>query len=955
MRQFQPFLKELKEFLSPLSRLSYRHLAYFATALTGFASLCAQVVWQKYLTVLVGSETRSISLVVAVFLTGLAVGYYVFGKITEKEWTRHKLLKIYGYVELATAVYIFTFPLYFGLLKTLSFNSPAHLLSDLLISLLALFLPTFLMGASIPVLTATLPKESKEVNSSHVQIYGWNTFGAFLGVLVSGFYLLPGFGLPISLIIAGALNITAALIFIGNPQEGPVHREKALLSFPSQIPNWFYMVSAFITGAVVISFEVLLIRLLNLSLGAGVYNFPMILSLFVGGLALGSLSINKNKISASFFIRQILITIVLLGFVFLTSPYWGIWLSHIRVSLLSLPSNYFVFKGVIYIFLFLFLFPAVFFMGRLLPLTYVLLKKNDKNYGVLCGYLYFLNTFGTVFGTLVIGYLAFYIFNLDDLFKINIVLLVILSLGAAFYEKKILSLTFSLLFGLGLYLLPQWDRTNHHLGYFRERAPGPDHFQKLFHIPKGYKKGEVIFFTDGADVSATLIGFNKKESGLELKSLLPSGKYTSVGFVVNGKGIGNASGDFSTFFLLPALGYLYAPEKEEGLSSAVIGLGTGISAGVMGYLEKSRDVTVLEIAPEVIESVRQAPSFNFEVLNNPKVEVLAQDGFKYFTKTRKKFDVILSQPSNPWVVGVENVFSYEFYQLAKDSLSENGILVQWAQLYSIDDVTLKIMFHTLKKVFPHAKLYKVGYLDIAIIASQKPLKKKLLKERFFESNLEPYFKAIGLYEPEDISLIEIFSEDMFSKIASSASLSGVHTLEFPKLAYRGDKTFFTGKSVEPENLAPEYVFESQKITEQKIKAFRKYNSLSKKDIEKRCLKGTSFLCNMLTKNILYKKAFENKKLSPSSRAKNYLLLRRRGLTKHDNLFLESLKSELLEKSKTPWPENKVIDLYFNQILSQKQYEKTLEDFALFQEKGLVKNYSTSTFKKYIDLIRKKNR
>ena len=105
-------------------RLSYRHLAYFATVLTGFASLCAQVSWQKYLTILVGSETLSINLVVAVFLAGLAAGYYVFGRLTEKKWTRWRLLKLYGYMELATAIYISVFYLYFELLKSLSFNSP---------------------------------------------------------------------------------------------------------------------------------------------------------------------------------------------------------------------------------------------------------------------------------------------------------------------------------------------------------------------------------------------------------------------------------------------------------------------------------------------------------------------------------------------------------------------------------------------------------------------------------------------------------------------------------------------------------------------------------------------------------------------------------------------------------------------------------------------------------------
>ena len=519
MKQLQPFLTDLKEFQFPLSGLSYKHFAYLATALTGFASLCAQVAWQKYLAILAGSETRSINLVVAIFLLGLAAGYYVFGKITERKWTRYKLLKLYAYVELATAVYIFSFPLYFNLLKNLSFNSPAHLFSDIFISFLALFPPTFLMGASIPALTATLPEESKDINSAHVQIYGWNTFGAFGGVLISGFYFLPAFGLPLTLVIAGALNLIAALIFMGNRQEGQVHRQKDFPSFPSQTPNWFYMVCAFFTGAVVISFEVLFVRLLNISLGAGVYNFPMILSLFVGGLAWGSLSIKSHKISVHFFIKQILITVLFLGLLFLASPYWSIWLNHIRVSLFSIPSNYFVFKTAIYLFLFLFLFPAVFFMGRLLPLTYVLLKKNNQNYGGLCGFLYFLNTLGTVVGTLVIGYLAFYIFDLDDLFKINLLVLILLSLAAAAYEKKTLSLSLSIFLAIGLYFLPKWDRTGHHLGYFRTRSPSSYHFKKLFFLPQKNKNAEAIFLqTD--PMSQPLCSATKSKLSLRKAKLL---------------------------------------------------------------------------------------------------------------------------------------------------------------------------------------------------------------------------------------------------------------------------------------------------------------------------------------------------------------------------------------------------------------------------------------------------
>ena len=956
-------LSFFKAFAFPFPKFSYRQWAYLATVITGFASLCAQVAWQKYLTVLVGSEIRSISLVVAIFLLGLAVGYYVFGKITEKGWARRRLLKVYGYVELATAVYISVFYLYFEFLKILSFNSPAYFLSDIFISVLALFLPTFLMGASLPVLTAVLPAKSEEVNAAHVKIYGWNTLGAFLGVLVSGFYLLPAFGLAVTLTVAGAVNFIAGLIFMGNKLEGNVHRRTHFPSFPSRLPNWFYVVFAFLAGAIVISFEVLFVRLLNLSLGAGVYNFPIVLSLFVGGLALGSLSIKAQKISTSFFIRQILITAVFLALLFITSPYWGVWINHGRVSLLSIPSNYFVFKIFVYLFVGLALLPAVFFMGRLLPLAYALLKKNQDNYGAICGYLYFFNTLGTVFGTIVIGYLAFYIFDLEDIFKINLALLILLSLTASFYEKKGWPVVFSALLVVCFFFLPPWDRSGHHLGYFRIRSLRPDYFKKLFSLPKVSPSANLLFFDDGPDVSVSLLGY-KGDNSPRLKKLLPvkkferaknsppevaknlppSERYSAISFVVNGKAIGNSLGDFSTMFLAGSLAYLHAPERAGGLSSAVIGLGTGISAGVLARLDESREMTVLEIAPEVVDNVRRAPSFSFNLMSNPKAKIIKKDGFKYFTRAKKKFDLIVSTPSNPWVVGVENVFSYEFYKIAKKSMAKDGVLTQWAQLYSIDFKTLKIMFHTIKKVFPYARLYRVGARDIAIVASSAPLKRRFSEKRFFDPVLIPYHKALGFHQPEDLILAQIFSESLFSKISKSNKF-GTHTLTAPKLAYRGDKTFFSGQLIEPENLAPGYLFDSPLIIDQKIRAFKKYVPLSAEKIKERCEKLISFFCGYLAQARFNQKAFEQKDKSPVQLLNNYIYLRRRGLIKHQDGFLSDLKKELLEKKIKSRP---ALWIYLNQLLSRGQYETAQKEWLLFKKKELLTKESFDEGIKHID-------
>ena len=1032
-------------------KLSYRSLVFVATALTGFASLCAQTAWWKYLSVLVGSEIRSISLVTAVFLSGLAAGYYSFGRfLAGKQQSRRRLMKFYGWLEILTALYISSFHLYFGFLKALSFHSPPWLLADLLISVLALFAPTFLMGASLPVLTAVLPENSRELNRLHIRLYGYNTLGAFSGVLAAGFFFLPALGLDLTMILAGALNFAAGLVFVGNRLTGDVRKAARPPPCPSKAPDGFWTATAFVSGAVVIFLEILFVRLLNISAGAGVYNFPIILSLFVGGLASGSLSVNPLKISGAFFIRQILIAATWLAALFAVSPYWSIWIAHIRVSLFSLPSNYYVFKIILYLFLFAMIFPAVFFAGRLLPLAYALLKKTEGDGGARCGRLYFLNTLGTVAGAIGGGYLAFYILNLDDLFKTALWILAGTALIAAVcWEKKHVIL--SCLLCIGLFFLPEWDRTGHYLGYFRVRQPsGPLFFnKKLFHLPN-FHKGEILYFNDGPNSSVALIGHKTEGTSDWARKLVPAGDYDSIAFVVNGKAIGRTlGGDFSTMFLLPSLGRMFAPERAEGLSSAVIGLGTGISAGVMGSLKDSREVTVLEIAPEVIDMVRRSPGFNFGVMSNSKVKILPQDGFKYFTRTRKKFDLILSEPSNPWIAGVENVFSLEFYELAKASLAEDGVLVQWAQLYSIDAESLRIMFRTIKAVFPHARLYQVGLADIVIAASPKPL--NFQRERFFDPVLKPYFEAIGFQEPEDLSLVLTLPEDALTEAAfrglpvtlpetagrktearpatndiladsgaggpvpaadlpaeafssenlieregpvkdwaaemfstgagarpatdgdatnpnpalqrrrglrqgqrtpAAAPFYGlIHTLTAPKLAYRGDKTFFTGAGVKPEDLKPEYLTDPAPILQEKARALIKWRALKPEEILGKCAPEISFLCGRMNVFARNDKNYSDKTKSPSARFESYLYLRKRGFIDTDLAYLEELKKEMTEKKlKNP----RFLFAYISHLAGKKLYREAEEGLSLFEEAGLLTNKEAAeSLRRLIDAIRKK--
>ena len=922
------------------SLFSYKNLVYGATALTGFSALCGQVVWQKYLAILVGSEARSMSLVIAVFLLGLASGYYFFGKLTEKrEWPRFRLLKIYGYIEWATAVYLFSFHLYYQNLEWLSFNSPAVLIMDILIAFLALFFPTFLMGASIPLLTATVPDRPEEINFIHSRIYGWNTLGAFLGTLLAGFYLVPSFGFPLTLIIAGAVNFLAALVFVGNPLEGMTRKTEDIPSVPSRLSNRFYMIFVFLTGAVVISLEILFVRLLNVSAGAGVYNFPLVLSLFVGGLGLGSLFL-PEKVSPGYFIRQIFLSAVFLAAACFTGPYWSVWFSHIRVALTTISFNWYVFKVETWLFLFLFIFPLAFFMGRLLPLSYSFLKKGRGDYGVLCGWLYFFNTLGTVFGAVVIGYLAFYFLDLDNLFKINLAVLIILFGIVAFWEKRRFVGGFAVICLVGLVFMPPWDRTGHIIGYFRRRTMDSWHFQKVFHLPKT-TKAIAAFFDDGPNTTVSILTYPSEtevERIRKVQGVVPE-IVNSYSVIVNGKSDGHSINDFSTVALLSSLGYLFLPEKPA-LSSAVVGLGTGISAGILGKLEDMKEVVVLEISPAVISGLESIP-FNFDFKSNPKVRIVERDAFRYFSGTGKKFDFIVSEPSNPWVTGVENLFAREFYRLVKQKLNEGGVLAQWLHNYSMDQNTFQMICHTIKQEFKYVEVYLIGHRDVVILAGKSPFHYgETVNKRFSNSVLFPLHVSFGLFDPGDLNLIRILDADRFAK--AHFQEAGFHSLTVPRLTYQADKAFFLGTSIEESDIFSGPIPPSSEVETARIQRFKKYLT-TREEVKNRCFSesGFSYFCSYISRKFDRYDIYKDQEESLSMRFASYGRLRNLGLIDYDKPLMEEVREWIIREKIS---EISFLLTYVHQFVAFRGYEGILADISDFQLDASVKEKLTGYIK-----------
>lgn len=950
-------------FKSSVFRPSYRLVAYGATFLTGFCALSAQVIWSRYMMILTGSEARSINLVIAVFLLGLAGGYYVFGLLSAKNFSRRSLLKYYGYVELLTGLYMGGFPLYFGFLKNLSFRSPPLFIVDLQISFLALLLPTFLMGASIPLLTSVLPKNSKEIPTVHAKIYGWNSLGASLGALLSGFYLIPVFGLRQSLLAVAAINFLSAFFFIGNRLRGPIHKEQEPVSIPSPFPTFFWMVFVFFTGALIISFEVMFIRVLNFSQGAGIYNFPLILSVFIGSLSLGSLSIKRKDISLSSFIKHLFFICFCLQCLFITVPSW----LAIIEFLSSINSNYFIYYFLIFLVLTLFLFPVLFYMGKLLPLSYMFLKKTKSDYGKVCGQLYFSNTLGTVFGAVVISHLAFYFLDLDDLFKINIYICFFLLFVVLFYTKnKKFFIPFFLL-GVFLTVSPmKWKITKTYKDS-RVRPYHPErHFKSLFEPLKQKKprrrsynaqfKGQTLFFKDGPNTRVNLVGFSPQDQFVTPKTFRTTlqklffydfGKIESYSLFVNGISDSNSLGDFSTNFLL-TIPYLTV-SKKQNIKVAVIGLGTGVSSGAYGMLQGVRSVDVLEISPFVIKAIPFAPSpLNFQTMTNKKLHIIETDAFRYFTRKKKKFDIIVSEPSRLWSVGVENLFTKEFYRLIAQSLNKGGIFAQWLQGWDIDLLSMEIVLKTISRIFPHASLYQIGHKSFLILAGAQKLN-SFSKNKFNQPFLKKFYKTMGFYRVEDLYLSQTLNS---YKISLVTELSQVreNSLYHPLLSERTDKARFLNLHVNASDFSDELLPVQET---QKMKAFDNNKHLSVGEWKRRCLpnKGFHFLCSLMRENKSQWNIFKDTGKPASERFRSYVFLRRQGfIPQNQNFMNKALKTLVKEKKgEDLWI---LLSDFLSEKIKAKDYKGAKELALIFKEKGFIRESKYSHFKKNLELVRK---
>ena len=424
---------------------------YFFIFLTGTAGLVYQVTWQKYLSRLLGSDSAATAIILAVFLGGLSLGYYLCGKLTLRV-KRH--FEAYAILEGVIGLWCLIFPHTFRFVDTLtqhwSFAPPVMIIiQGIVCSALLMGVPTICMGATIPFLTRGLSRDLAEATRVHALVYAVNTAGAFLGALLAGFYLIPTYGLPATMVKASFLNLGAFIFFLLvpkllRPAELQVEPEKIIAGAvpePSPVlprfPALILYAIAFLSGFYVMSLENVLIRITNLSLGSSSYSFSIIVAVFILSIAVGSFVIGGLKHISRWllYLNQLLIAISLL-LIFISLDQWPYWAHLARISFQSNTTGFWGYYAYVFLGLTSLLILPIGLMGATVPIIFHELKRDLPNVGRHSGMLLSWNTAGNLFGSLIGGIVLYYFLNNQSVFLTAVSLAAISACLAGWHLSK---------------------------------------------------------------------------------------------------------------------------------------------------------------------------------------------------------------------------------------------------------------------------------------------------------------------------------------------------------------------------------------------------------------------------------------------------------------------------------------------------------------------------------------
>ncbi len=715
---------------------------------SGFCALIYQTTWLREFRLIFGGSTAASAAVLGVFMAGLGFGGIILGRRSE---TKERPLAFYARLEFFIALSAALSPLlitaarhlYIALGGTAAMGMGLGTIVRLLLAAVILGVPTFLMGGTLPAAARAVVRPDDISRRSLGVLYGMNTIGAVTGALVGTFYLFENFGNRFTIWWAALLNVIIALIALRysasarKPEEIEEEAEKEEEKSLAPTNPTFVFIAAALVGFAFFLMEIVWYRMLAPLLGGSTFSFGLILASALLGIGLGGIAYSLFDLKRAASLRFFALTCAAEA-LFIALPYaLG---DRIAMSAMLLrPLGTLGFYGHVIAWsaiCLLLIFPAAFISGLQFPLLIALLGKGRTRVGSQTGAAYAWNTVGALAGSLAGGFGFLPMFSAPGVWKIVVVLLSALAVVAACFELRhqrrwlrimppVATAAGALAMLMATGPTAFWRHSQIGVGRLQQYQGSPNEMRDLVHK----MRRQIMWEADGIESSVAFAN--------------PDG----AAFLVNGKSDGNAKIDAGTQIMCGLIGAALHPNPEKAM---VVGLGTGSTAGWLAAVPSIRRVDVAELERSILRVAQECAAVNHNALANPKLHVTVGDGREFLLTSREKYDLIASEPSNPYRAGVANLFTRDFYRSVQDRLEPGGIFLQWIQTYDIDDRTIEILYQTLGSVFPKIDTWQTQEGDLLLVASQHPipfdvdaLRQRLAQEPF-KTALRVAWSATGV-------------------------------------------------------------------------------------------------------------------------------------------------------------------------------------------------------------------
>jgi spermidine synthase len=756
---------------------------------SGAAGLIYQVAWGKALGLIFGHTVYAIATELAVFMAGLTAGSAYIGRWGEQSG---EPVVAYAWIEfLVAATGAFSLAglagvrsLYVAAYPSVSGLQPLLLALRFFGATVVLFIPTFLMGGTLPILVRGITRNSAELGMRVSQLYWANTLGAVVGTLISGFVLLPALGLRVTVASAVVLNILAGLIALRIAKEP--RNPRGVKGSPSivtsaaddpQKPTFAFLLFLFaVVGSTAFAYEIAWTRLLAITISSSTYAFTLMLATFLSGTVIGSAFFqrffaNSGRVSLTTFSR----TQTWIGIAALSSLIFFHWIPAVIPPLLRATQQ--TFSGLVlaqFVTSALTVLPVATIFGFNFPAVVVLLDgtaRANSGRSATVGRAYAANTFGAIVGSLITG---FWLVPWLGSFRViaaaavvNLLLAVALELRSS--QRRILPLAMNLLCLLIAFVVGSSSFLYNRALLSLSAVLYGNSYQGHLTLDEIAATNDLVFTADGVNDSI---------------AVFRSDNY--VALRINGK-VDASTGDARTQLLLGHLGAAFEPAPRRVL---IIGFGSGMTASAVARYPDIERIDCVEIEPAVIRAAPYLESLNRNVLSDPRVHVIFDDARNFLLTSREKYDLIISEPSNPWIAGIATLFTDEYYAAVRQQLSPGGKFVQWVQAYSLAPADLRMIIASLAPHFAEVTLWRAAGPDLLLLgrADAAHFQFRRLHSLWQNQALRKDFESIDVHQPEGLVAYYSLDDVAVRKLAEGSTLN---TDDRTLLEYHAPQTVLT--------------------------------------------------------------------------------------------------------------------------------------------------------------------